>query len=78
MRARPVDSWDACPLELYAYLEVASLAEDLGRDSDVLSVALADLRDQLEDCLDAADGSSSGLEAQGSVSGGISGAAPYQ
>ena len=42
---------DSCLVEIYAYLRVRALAEELGRDSDILDFALDDLRAGLVDCL---------------------------
>jgi len=43
---------DSCLVEIYAYLKVRGLAEELGRDGDILDFALDDLRAGLIDCLD--------------------------
>jgi hypothetical protein len=41
----------ACILDFYAYLRVASLAQELGSYGNVFADALDDLQDQLADCL---------------------------
>ncbi|HLI14210.1 MAG TPA: hypothetical protein VKY65_21660 [Alphaproteobacteria bacterium] len=50
------DDVAACSAELYAYVSVGALAEQLGPDADVFDAALNDLHDQLQDCLTAPAG----------------------
>jgi hypothetical protein len=47
-----LDKSRSCFVELYAYLKVRGLAEEIGQDSDILDFALDDLRAGLIDCLD--------------------------
>ncbi len=45
----------ACMIESYAYLRVAMVAQEMAPYNGVFSDALADLCDQLADCLSASD-----------------------
>lgn len=47
---------DDCIPELYAYAAVVSLANHMQHDRDVFDDAIADLREQLADCLTDQDG----------------------
>lgn len=44
---------ESCSVEIYAYLKVRGLAQELGQDGDILDFALDDLRAGLVDCLNA-------------------------
>jgi hypothetical protein len=54
---QPLDNASSCDEENDAYLRINMLAEELGDSADLLSDALASVREQLLDCLEAPENS---------------------